>query len=333
MLPSLPNLLRTQAAQAVEQLGLADSALSEAQLAGLAFSDFVLDNLQQNPDWWQAIAAQSPQADEWQQYTQWLGSDMAAVDSEASLMRVLRLFRRRMLVRIAWMQCLHHATTEQTLQQLSVLAEVLIDAARAWVYQDCCREFGTPCNAAGEPQPLLILGMGKLGGGELNFSSDIDLIFAWPENGTTRGGRRELDNAQFFTRMGQRLIKVLDQPTADGFVYRVDMRLRPFGDSGPLVMSFAALEDYYQEQGRDWERYAMVKARLMGDEQDRWSQELQQMLRPFVYRRYIDFSVIQSLRNMKAMISREVRRRGLKNNIKLGAVGYVKRNLSCRCFS
>ncbi len=121
--------------------------------------------------------------------------------------------------------------------------------------------------------------------------------------------------------MGQRLIKVLDQPTADGFVYRVDMRLRPFGDSGPLVMSFAALEDYYQEQGRDWERYAMVKARLMGDDQDRWSQELQQMLRPFVYRRYIDFSVIQSLRNMKAMISREVRRRGLKNNIKLGAGG------------
>ncbi|MDU7869220.1 MAG: bifunctional [glutamate--ammonia ligase]-adenylyl-L-tyrosine phosphorylase/[glutamate--ammonia-ligase] adenylyltransferase, partial [Pantoea sp.] len=129
------------------------------------------------------------------------------------------------------------------------------------------------------------------------------------------------DNAQFFTRMGQRLIKVLDQPTMDGFVYRVDMRLRPFGDSGPLVMSFAALEDYYQEQGRDWERYAMVKARLMGDEHDRWSQELQQMLRPFVYRRYIDFSVIQSLRNMKGMISREVRRRGLKNNIKLGAGG------------
>ncbi|MGU7802102.1 bifunctional [glutamate--ammonia ligase]-adenylyl-L-tyrosine phosphorylase/[glutamate--ammonia-ligase] adenylyltransferase, partial [Escherichia coli] len=104
---------------------------------------------------------------------------------------------------------------------------------------------------------LMILGMGKLGGGELNFSSDIDLIFAWPEHGATQGGRRELDNGQFFTRLGQRLIKVLDQPTQDGFVYRVDMRLRPFGDSGPLVLSFAALEDYYQEQGRDWERYAM----------------------------------------------------------------------------
>lgn len=136
--------------------------------------------------------------------------------------------------------------------------------------------------------------------------------FCTAENGSTRGGRRELDNAQFFTRLGQRLIKALDQPTQDGFVYRVDMRLRPFGDSGPLVLSFAALEDYYREQGRDWERYAMVKARIMGDSDDAYANELRAMLRPFVFRRYIDFSVIQSLRNMKGMIAREVRRRGLK---------------------
>ncbi len=321
MLSELPALLRTQAERAAERLNLTPDTLSAEQAAGLAFSDFVVENLQQHPDWWRDIQQRSPQANEWQHYAEWLAQDMHAVENEAALMRVLRLFRRRMLVRIAWMQCLNHATTEQSLQQLSVLAEVLIGCARDWVYQDCCRDFGTPCNAEGEAQPMLILGMGKLGGGELNFSSDIDLIFAWPENGVTQGGRRELDNAQFFTRMGQRLIKVLDQPTVDGFVYRVDMRLRPFGDSGPLVLSFAALEDYYQEQGRDWERYAMVKARLMGDEQDRWSLELQQMLRPFVYRRYIDFSVIQSLRNMKSMITREVRRRGLKNNIKLGAGG------------
>lgn len=321
MLPELPALLRSQAESAAVRLGAPFASLSAEQVAGLAFSDFVVENLQQHPAWWQEIQRESPQADEWRHYANWLALEMQTVDSEATLMRVLRLFRRRMLVRIAWMQCLSHASTEQSLQQLSVLAEVLICRARDWVYQDCCQDFGTPCNAEGDAQPMLILGMGKLGGGELNFSSDIDLIFAWPENGVTRGGRRELDNAQFFTRMGQRLIKVLDQPTIDGFVYRVDMRLRPFGDSGPLVLSFAALEDYYQEQGRDWERYAMVKARLMGDEQDRWSQELQQMLRPFVYRRYIDFSVIQSLRNMKSMIAREVRRRGLKNNIKLGAGG------------
>ncbi len=321
MLLPLPALMQAQLSNVAERLNLPTSAFTPEQAGALTFSDFILDNLQQHPEWWQQLQQQAPAADEWQHYAQWLDQALQGVDNEASLMRELRLFRRHMLVRIAWMQALQHASTEQSLTQLSTLAEILIAAARDWVWQDCRRDFGTPCNEAGEAQPMLILGMGKLGGCELNFSSDIDLIFAWPENGVTQGGRRELDNAQFFTRMGQRLIKVLDQPTVDGFVYRVDMRLRPFGDSGPLVLSFAALEDYYQEQGRDWERYAMVKARLMGDDQGRWSQELQQMLRPFVYRRYIDFSVIQSLRNMKGMIAREVRRRGLKDNIKLGAGG------------
>lgn len=325
MLPTftgpLPALLQQQAEKAAERLDRSFASLSLQQQAVLAFSDFVTESLLQHPEWWQQLTDQPPQPEEWQHYASWLSEQLQSVSDETALMRQLRLFRRQMMVRIAWMQTTGASSTEASLRQLSVLAETLIVAARDWLWQACCRDFGTPCNAAGDPQPLLILGMGKLGGGELNFSSDIDLIFVWPENGSTRGGRRELDNAQFFTRLGQRLIKVLDQPTADGFVYRVDMRLRPFGDSGPLVLSFAALEDYYQEQGRDWERYAMVKARLMGDSEDRWSQELQQMLRPFIYRRYIDFSVIQSLRNMKGMIAREVRRRGLKDNIKLGAGG------------
>lgn len=295
--------------------------LSEEARAVLAVSDFVGDSVVAYPAWLQTLQQEAPKADEWQHYAAWLQQDLQDVHDEAALMKALRFFRRRIMVRIAWAQALEQVNTQSTLQQLSVLAETLIVAARDWLYRACCREWGTPSNAAGEPQPLLILGMGKLGGGELNFSSDIDLIFAWPENGATLGGRRELDNAQFFTRMGQRLIKVLDQPTQDGFVYRVDMRLRPFGDSGPLVLSFAALEDYYQEQGRDWERYAMVKARIMGDNGDAWSQELRNTLRPFVFRRYIDFSVIQSLRNMKGMIAREVRRRGLTDNIKLGAGG------------
>jgi len=325
MLPSLsqplPPLLLEQAARVAERWDLPLSEFSAQQQAVLAFSDFISENVAQHPHWWQQMQQVAPQPDEWQHYQQWLDSQLEAVADENALMRELRLFRRHMLVRIAWMQTLAYSNTEQSLQQLSVLAETLIVTARDWLYQACCKDWGTPCNAEGEAQPLLILGMGKLGGGELNFSSDIDLIFSYPENGVTHGGRRELDNAQFFTRLGQRLIKVLDQPTVDGFVYRVDMRLRPFGDSGPLVLSFAALEDYYQEQGRDWERYAMVKARLMGDKDDRWSQELRQMLRPFVFRRYIDFSVIQSLRNMKGMIAREVRRRGLTDNIKLGAGG------------
>ncbi|EOU9510386.1 bifunctional [glutamate--ammonia ligase]-adenylyl-L-tyrosine phosphorylase/[glutamate--ammonia-ligase] adenylyltransferase [Cronobacter dublinensis] len=316
---SLPLQQHWQAV--VERLPFDAAALSDDARAVLTFSDFVREAISAHPDWLHELETTPPEADEWRHYGAWLQASLADVHDEAALMRALRQFRRRIMTRIAWSQTLARATTGQTLTQLSELAETLIVAARDWLYAACCREWGTPCNAQGVPQPLMILGMGKLGGGELNFSSDIDLIFAWPESGSTQGGRRELDNAQFFTRLGQRLIKALDQPTQDGFVYRVDMRLRPFGDSGPLVLSFAALEDYYQEQGRDWERYAMVKARIMGDNDDAWSQELRAMLRPFIFRRYIDFSVIQSLRNMKGMIAREVRRRGLTDNIKLGAGG------------
>ncbi|EKK7713794.1 bifunctional [glutamate--ammonia ligase]-adenylyl-L-tyrosine phosphorylase/[glutamate--ammonia-ligase] adenylyltransferase [Cronobacter dublinensis] len=316
---SLPLQQHWQAV--VERLPFDAAALSDDARAVLTFSDFVREAISTHPDWLHELEAAPPEADEWRHYGAWLQATLADVHDEAALMRALRQFRRRIMTRIAWSQTLARATTQQTLTQLSELAQTLIVAARDWLYAACCREWGTPCNAQGVPQPLMILGMGKLGGGELNFSSDIDLIFAWPESGSTQGGRRELDNAQFFTRLGQRLIKALDQPTQDGFVYRVDMRLRPFGDSGPLVLSFAALEDYYQEQGRDWERYAMVKARIMGDNDDAWSQELRAMLRPFIFRRYIDFSVIQSLRNMKGMIAREVRRRGLTDNIKLGAGG------------
>ena len=164
--------------------------------------------------------------------------------------------------------------------------------------------------------------MGKLGGFELNFSSDIDLIFMYPSQGETVGARRSVDNAKFFTRLGQRLINALDQYTADGFVYRTDMRLRPFGDSGALALSFNAMEQYYQDQGRDWERYAMIKGRILGAQAtDPNVAVLQNLLRPFVYRRYIDFSVIQALREMKQKIEREVRRRNLTDNIKLGAGG------------
>lgn len=245
----------------------------------------------------------------------------ASCVNEDDFLHQLRLFRRQEMVVIAWRDFLQLWSLEESLKHLSELAEAMIVAAYQWQYNACCEEWGTPCNAEGEAQPMLIIGMGKLGGGELNFSSDIDLIFTYPENGETQGKRRRLDNAQFFTRLGQRVIKALDQTTFDGFCYRVDMRLRPFGESGPLVMSFSALEDYYQEQGRDWERYAMVKSRVMGCEMYPQYQELRQMLRPFVFRRYIDFSAIQSLRRMKSMISSEVRRRGLTNNIKLGAGG------------
>ncbi|MDF2153285.1 bifunctional [glutamate--ammonia ligase]-adenylyl-L-tyrosine phosphorylase/[glutamate--ammonia-ligase] adenylyltransferase [Vibrio sp. CAU 1672] len=288
-------------------------------VAGL--SRFIVEALQRD----EVLATQLPQmlADESRAagYRQRLAALLAECDDEMAGHRVLRQFRNREMVYIAWKDYTRSWTLDESLSHLSQLAEAMIFETYQWQYQACCQEWGTPTNAAGEAQPMLIIGMGKLGGGELNFSSDIDLIFAYPENGETQGVRRSIANAQFFTRLGQRIIKALDQQTFDGFCYRVDMRLRPFGESGPLVMSYAALEDYYQEQGRDWERYAMIKARVMGREMYPQYQELRQMLRPFVFRRYIDFSAVQALRRMKSMIRSEVRRRGLSNNIKLGAGG------------
>jgi [glutamine synthetase] adenylyltransferase / [glutamine synthetase]-adenylyl-L-tyrosine phosphorylase len=317
----LSTLLEQQKQKITFQLKQCPPNEVEANLDILVHSDFLVDAFYQFPPWLSDIVKNPPQADERQYYQKWLSEKLTVGSDETELMKILRQFRRYILVRLAWSQLTHSSNDEQILLQLSELAEVIIVTARDWLYELSCKEWGTPCNAQGELQPLLILGMGKLGGGELNFSSDIDLIFTYPEHGQTQGGRRELDNAVFFTRLGQRLIKVLDQITEDGFVYRVDMRLRPLGDGGPLVLSFAAMEDYYQEQGRDWERYAMVKAKVLGNEQAPYAKELYQILKPFVYRRYIDFSVLQSLRNMKSMIEREVHRRGLKNNIKLGAGG------------
>jgi glutamate-ammonia-ligase adenylyltransferase len=287
----------------------------------LALSQFVTESLSQDESLVNAMPEMMSENSRCDKYRENLALLLESCNDETCGLRVLRQFRRKEMVYVAWRDFTHSWTLDESLNHISMLAEAMIFETYRWQYKLCCQEWGTPCNAAGEPQPMLIIGMGKLGGGELNFSSDIDLIFTYPENGETHGARRSLANAQFFTRLGQRIIKALDQQTFDGFCYRVDMRLRPFGESGPLVMSYAAIEDYYQEQGRDWERYAMVKARVMGREMYPEYQELRQMLRPFVFRRYIDFSAIQSLRRMKSMISSEVRRRGLSNNIKLGAGG------------
>lgn len=318
---SQSEILNQQKQKITSQLSQCNSVFVQENLNILVQSDFIVDAFYRYPQWLTNIINHPPQADERRYYQQWLNEHLTSVLDETALMKALRLFRRYILVRLEWSQLTYTSSDEQILSQLSELAEIIIVTARDWLYELSCKEWGTPCSHQGEPQPLLVLGMGKLGGGELNFSSDIDLIFTYPEHGQTQGGRRELDNAVFFTRLGQRLIKALDSITEDGFVYRVDMRLRPLGEGGPLVLSFSSMEDYYQEQGRDWERYAMVKAKVLGDQQNSFTKELYQMLKPFVYRRYIDFSVLQSLRNMKSMIEREVRRRGLKNNIKLGAGG------------
>ncbi len=254
---------------------------------------------------------------------EWLERDLAlpadTAADDATFMEALRRFRRRQLVRIAWRDLASLAEVETILRELTLLADVCIDAAGSYAARGLQSRYGVPRGEDGRELQLLVLGMGKLGGGELNFSSDIDLVFLFPEHGETDGGR-PLEHEEYFSRLGRRVAQLLGTVTADGFVYRVDLRLRPFGDSGPQVVSFDAFEDYLQVHGRDWERYAYVKARpVVGAEG--FDELYRNVLRPFVYRRYLDFSVFESLREMKELIAREVERRELQGNVKLGPGG------------
>lgn len=263
----------------------------EALRRACACSDFVSEQILRDPEGFLVWAQEG-----------WLERSMAPgeirsllrqllqdCEQEDELGRRLRKFRNRQQLRIIWRDVNRFAGLVETCRDLSDLADACIDLSYHWIYPRHCEQFGTPIGSrSGEPQHMVILGMGKLGAFELNLSSDIDLIFGYPEGGETEGVKRSLDNQEFFLRLGQRLIKSLDVITVDGFVFRTDMRLRPYGSSGPLVYSFNSLEQYYQDQGRDWERYAMIKARVVGGDQQA-GRQLLGMLRPFVYRRYLDF--------------------------------------------
>jgi glutamate-ammonia-ligase adenylyltransferase len=337
-LTDLPDILLPVVTRARQAFRTAVAALSDESLASfdnwpqprlLAFdrvcaaSDFVSEQVCRDPQMLLELAEsgaleRSFVADELRGQ---IAEAVQAADSEDELGRNLRRQRMRHQVRIIWRDLTRQADLIETCRDLSDMADASIDLAYQWLYARHCQQFGTPTGRrSGEPQHLVILGMGKLGAVELNLSSDIDLIFGYPEGGETVGVKRPLDNQEFFIRLGQRLIKALDPVTVDGFVFRVDMRLRPYGSSGALVLSFNALEQYYQDQGRDWERYAMIKARVVGGDQAAGGQLLD-MLRPFVYRRYLDFSAIEALRTMKQLIQQEVRRKGMAENIKLGAGG------------
>ncbi len=254
-------------------------------------------------------------------YAERLNVRLAKVDSEDELGRVLRHFRRREMVRLAWRDIAGLADLPETLAELSALASVCVDSTLDMLYEWHCRDYGVPIGRdSGEPQHLVVLGMGKLGAGELNYSSDIDLMFTYPEDGETEGARRPRTNQEFFIRLGQRLIAAINQHTAEGYVFRVDMRLRPFGDAGPLAVSFSSMEDYYQVHGREWERYALIKASVIAGDRV-GGRELLRNLKPFVFRRYLDYGMFESLREMKGMIAEQVKRKGMDNNIKLGPGG------------
>jgi glutamate-ammonia-ligase adenylyltransferase len=207
------------------------------------------------------------------------------------------------------------------MRSMTALAEITVRRAQLVATKALIEQYGQPVGSESvSPQQLLVIGMGKLGGGELNVSSDIDLIFVYPEDGETNGQRSQ-SNHEFFNRLGRKIIALINDLTADGYVFRVDMRLRPYGDSGPLTMSFAALEEYLVAQGREWERYAWIKARVISPENCVHTPELEKLAQPFVFRKYLDFGAFDSMRKLHVQIRAEVARRDRHHNIKLGRGG------------
>ncbi|MDX1707295.1 MAG: bifunctional [glutamate--ammonia ligase]-adenylyl-L-tyrosine phosphorylase/[glutamate--ammonia-ligase] adenylyltransferase [Desulfobacterales bacterium] len=252
-----------------------------------------------------------------QDYDQKLKSILCDTKDRDALGRCLRIYRRREMLRIAFRDLCGWSDLAETVSDLSAMADTCLAQSTAILTRWLVDQYGEPTDKNGSRQHLVVLGLGKLGARELNFSSDIDLIFSYPKAGHTTAKTKSLTNDDFFTRLGRQLIKVLSQPTVDGFVFRTDLRLRPYGENGPLVMNFDALESYYQEQGREWERYALIRARVVAGDQ-KAGQQLLRQLNPFIYRRYLDYGAFDSLREMKQMISLEVQRKGMQHNIKLG---------------
>jgi [glutamine synthetase] adenylyltransferase / [glutamine synthetase]-adenylyl-L-tyrosine phosphorylase len=243
---------------------------------------------------------------------------------EVTLNKALRDLRKRVMLRLIVRDLSRMADLVEVMTSMTHLAEITISFAlerhQDWL-SDTAR-YGSPRGSeSGAVQNMLVVAMGKLGGGELNVSSDVDLIFVYPEDGETDGVRR-ISNHDFFARLGRKLIASLHEITADGFVFRVDMRLRPYGDSGPLAMSFVMLEKYLITQGREWERYAWIKSRIIaaGSSVEE-SKLMQQVARPFIYRKYLDFGAYESMRGLHSQIRKEVSRREIHDDIKLGPGG------------
>jgi glutamate-ammonia-ligase adenylyltransferase len=253
--------------------------------------------------------------------------DAQALASEEQLKQALRRLRQRVMAALIIRDLGGLAPLAEVVETMTELAELTTNTALGFLHRHLAAQFGEPLDQQQQPQRLLVVGMGKLGGRELNVSSDVDYIFIYPQDGETAGtsdGGRKIEAYDFFVRLGKRLIATLDEITGDGQVFRVDMRLRPNGDSGPLVCSIVSLENYLITQGREWERYAWIKARVLneGDNLQReWALALEKVVRPFIFRKYLDFGSINAMRDLHAQIRREVARKDMADHIKLGPGG------------
>ncbi|MCF6263604.1 MAG: bifunctional [glutamate--ammonia ligase]-adenylyl-L-tyrosine phosphorylase/[glutamate--ammonia-ligase] adenylyltransferase [Xanthomonadales bacterium] len=312
MAASFNNHLERLAYQWKNYNGFTADSFPEAALIRLfKASPWAAEKLAKHPHWlnelWPQLKTQTPaQKDE-----------LEHLVSDTDLDTGLRVFRNRQMLQIIWRDCIEESGLEETLLNLSVLAEICVQFALDNIQQQLLIQHGQPVNEQSDQAHFVVLAMGKLGGRELNFSSDIDLIFFHTGHGKTAGnnlGQGRISNEQFFNRLAQRLIKCLSSIQAEGFVFRVDTRLRPHGQSGLLVPSSGALEQYYQTEGRDWERYALIKARPVAGNIASGNDLLEQ-LRPFIYRRYLDYGAIESLREMHQMIGLDAVKIGQKSTL------------------
>jgi glutamate-ammonia-ligase adenylyltransferase len=327
-LDGLPEALRPVVARWYERLEEAHASINLAAdvenqlLRVVAVSDFAGSTLLRDWEYWQSrleLLESPPDPEVLNRFADELAASEAGIDEVKSR---LRRFRHRYMLHVLWREVAGTAEVAETLGALSALADRLVAAAGAYAERQLENRCGRFRDREGTIVPLVVLAMGKLGGGELNFSSDIDIVFLYPADGES-DGPRTLSGQQYFTRLSQSIVSLLDEHTADGFVFRVDTRLRPFGDSGPPVTSFAALESYLLQHGRDWERYAYIKARIVGQAPPPAVADdlFGNLVVPFVYRRYLDYGVFESLREMYALIAAEVQRRDLADNVKLGPGG------------
>lgn len=294
----------------------------------LLASDYTAQVLQQHSALILAdyLVDQYTQALDLAQLQQQVSATVTGITDDARWMQAMRLLRQRLMFRWIWRDANALTDVVQLTRELSDFADLSIQAAVAYARVALVEKYGEPIGIDGKVQELIVIAMGKHGAQELNLSSDIDLIFAFDEAGETTGdarGKRQIEVQQFMIQWGQAVIRLLDQQTIDGFVWRVDMRLRPWGDGSPLALSHAALERYLEQHGREWERYAWIKARVVtgGQNSGQAGAQLLAMTRPFVYRRYVDYSAFAALREMKSMIAREVLRRNTQDDIKLGSGG------------
>lgn len=295
----------------------ADPANIEAWQRVLLASDFAAETLRRQPHWLSRDGLAHIHAND--DVRARVDAAVAGASSDAAFLAALRRVRHGESLRLIYRDVNALDDVAATLTGTTRLYEALLSAAVDRAAQSMLERHGHARDVAGEAQQIVVLAMGKMGGGELNFSSDIDLIFAYPENGSS-DGPRPLENDEYFAKLGREIVRLLSAPGPDGIVARVDLRLRPFGQSGRLAFSFAAMEQYYQREGRDWERYAWIKARPVAGDIEA-GERLIDMLRPFVYRRYLDYTAFAGLREMKALIDAEVARKDLADNLKLGHGG------------